>query len=129
MHVPGKRRGPAIAAKFCRGETIGGEAGTGTTGLLGNADCEQALAVHVAKVCEREASVAVMLGGAGGKYATAEAAGCMDQSGIARGQAKRGRLENRCVGIDRREVAVVHGSSVTRGRIGTCGQGSRDKRH
>src|SRR5262245_27363405 len=110
MHVPGQRGGAAIAAEFRRGKAIGGEARAGTTCLFWNANGQQALLMHVAKVLEREAGVAVMLGGTGSKHAAAEAAGLVDQSGIAVRQAKRARLENRRVRSDLLEVAVVHGS-------------------
>ena len=82
MHVEGQRRGAAIAPHLGRGQTISLEIGAEPAVLFGNANTEQAFAVHVAKVLDWKTRVAIMLGGPRRQHAAAEAARMRDQIGL-----------------------------------------------
>jgi hypothetical protein len=60
VHVPGQRRGAAIAADLGGGQRVGLIAGAEAAMLLGNGDAEQARAMQVPVILGREFGLAVV---------------------------------------------------------------------
>ncbi len=99
MHVPGECGGAAVAAELGRGETIGRKIGAQASFLPWDADGEQALAMHVAEVLDREARLAVVFRRARRQNAAAEGPRLVDEFGLERGEAE-------CVG--RKDRRIMH---------------------
>ena len=85
---------------------------------FGNADREQALGVHVAKILDRKRRVAIVLGGARRQHAAAEAARLGDQVGRRRVEPERIGRQHRGVEIMRVDGAVRHRMSLAQARAG-----------
>ena len=109
MHVEGKRRRAAETAEFRRRETISAIARAAPAVLLGNADAEQALAVHVAEVLERKARLAVVLRGAWRQHPRAEPPRLRDQLRLGVAKQERLRREHRGASVMSIEIAVHEG--------------------
>src|SRR5450432_1909830 len=78
MHVPGQRGRAAIAADLGGCECVGLVAGAEAAMLLGDGDAEQASAVQIPIVLDREFCVAIIGGGTTCEYGLAEFAGARD---------------------------------------------------
>ena len=110
MHVPGERSRPAKAAELGGCEAIGGEIGTYAAFLTGDADCQPAFCVHVAKVLDGETRLAIVSSRARREYALAEPACLVDEFRLQRGKAKSIRGKDRRLRISAIE-RIVHGKA------------------
>ena len=81
---------------------------------LRDADGEQALGVHVAKILEREARLAVVFLGAWREHTPAEAPRLVDEVGLQRRQAKCVGGKNRCVTLMACQRVVVAVALIAR---------------
>ena len=118
VHVPGQRGRAAVAAELGRGDAIGLEIRAAAPVGLRDADREQALAAHIAKVLDRKRRVAIMLRGARRQHAFAEPARLVDQIRLRIGQPERVGCEHRSIVI--RIGRMGHRTTSAQARAADC---------
>src|SRR5262249_26702712 len=108
MHVPGQRGRAAIAAELGGGEAVCLEIGPEAALLLRHADGKEAFRVHVAKILERKARLAVVLGGPRLQHAAPEPPRLFDQRGLKIVEAERGRGKDWRLDVVRVDTLRIH---------------------